>query len=109
MLNFFTEVALVCSHCCTDQKLLWFEAIVALITSSPLLSTKIEISIFRNINYEHVKITIILPTFDNIIALPKAVAQTCSAKKVFLEISQNSQENTCARVSFLIKLRLQLY
>ena len=24
--------------------------------------------------------------------------------KVFLEISQNSQENTCARVSFLIKL-----
>ena len=24
---------------------------------------------------------------------------------VFLKISQNSQENTCARVSFLIKLR----
>ena len=30
----------------------------------------------------------------------KAVAQTCSIKKVFLEISQNSQENTCARVSY---------
>ena len=31
---------------------------------------------------------------------------------VFLEISQNSQENTCARVFFLIKLQasgLQLY
>ena len=28
-------------------------------------------------------------------------------KKVFLEISQNSQENTCARVSFLIKLLAQ--
>ena len=26
----------------------------------------------------------------------------CSIKKVLLEISQNSQENTCARVSFLI-------
>ena len=26
-------------------------------------------------------------------------------KKVFLEISQNSPENTCARVSFLIKLQ----
>ena len=26
-------------------------------------------------------------------------------KKVFLEISPNSQENTCARVSFLIKLQ----
>ena len=30
--------------------------------------------------------------------------QGCSVKKVFLEISQNSLENTCARVSFLIKL-----
>ena len=26
-------------------------------------------------------------------------------KKMFLEISQNSQENTCARDSFLIKLQ----
>ena len=25
-------------------------------------------------------------------------------KKVFLEVSQNSQENTCARISFLIKM-----
>ena len=31
--------------------------------------------------------------------------QRCSTKKVFLEISQNSQENTCARVSSLIKLQ----
>ena len=31
--------------------------------------------------------------------------RSCSVKKVFLEISQNSQENTCARVSFLIKLQ----
>ena len=37
-------------------------------------------------------------------ALEEAVAQTCSLKKVFLEILQNSQENACARVSFLIKL-----
>ena len=27
-------------------------------------------------------------------------------KKVFLKISQNSQENTCTRVSFLIKLQV---
>ena len=33
----------------------------------------------------------------------EAVAKRCSVKKVFFEISQNSQENTCARVSFLIK------
>ena len=36
---------------------------------------------------------------------PEAVVRRCSVKKVFLEISQNSQENTCARVSFLIKLQ----
>ena len=34
----------------------------------------------------------------------RAVVQKYSVKKVFLEISQNSQENACARVSFLIKL-----
>ena len=31
----------------------------------------------------------------------EAVAQKCFVKKVFLKISRNSQENTCARVSFL--------
>ena len=42
----------------------------------------------------------------------EAVVRRCSVKKVFLEISQNSQENTCARVSFLVKLQassLQFY
>ena len=29
----------------------------------------------------------------------EGVAYSCSAKKVFLEISQNSQENTCVRIS----------
>ena len=37
--------------------------------------------------------------------IPEAVVQRCSLKKEFLEISQNSQESTCARVSFLIKLQ----
>ena len=37
--------------------------------------------------------------------ITEAVVWRCSVKKVFLEISQNSQENTCARVSFLIKLQ----
>ena len=35
----------------------------------------------------------------------EAIARRCSLKKVFFEISQNSQENTCPRVSFLIKLQ----
>ena len=34
----------------------------------------------------------------------EAAAQKCTVKKVFLKISQNSHENSCARVSFLIKL-----
>ena len=38
---------------------------------------------------------------------PKSEAATGSAlwKKAFLEISQNSQESTCTRVYFLIKLQ----
>ena len=35
----------------------------------------------------------------------KAVTKMCSVKKVFLEISTNSQENTFVRVPFLIKLQ----
>ena len=41
-----------------------------------------------------------------IVKKPEGVAQTCSVKKLFLEISQNSQENICTRVSFSIKKRL---
>ena len=37
--------------------------------------------------------------------LTEAVVRRCSVKKVFLEMSQNSQKHTCARVSFLIKLQ----
>ena len=42
----------------------------------------------------------------------KVATRGVLGKKVFLEISQNSRESACARVSFLIKLQasdLQLY
>ena len=39
--------------------------------------------------------------YETINDLTEAVVQRCSVKKVFLEIPQNSQENTCARASFL--------
>ena len=42
----------------------------------------------------------------------ETVFRRCSLKNVFLKIWQNSQENTCVGVSFLIKLHalgLQLY
>ena len=35
----------------------------------------------------------------------EAVVRRCSIKKVFLEISQNLQENICVREFFLIKLQ----
>ena len=47
---------------------------------------------FQNVNFETIE----------------AVVQRCSVKKMFLEISQNSQENICSRVSFLIKLQAQV-
>ena len=48
------------------------------------------------------------PKIDHIETLNRsfteAVARGCSVKKVFLDILQNSQENTCARVSFFKKV-----
>ena len=47
-----------------------------------------------------------------LIQKPKAATGVVLQKKVFLEISQNSQKNTCSRVSSLIKLQvsgLQFY
>ena len=35
----------------------------------------------------------------------EAIVQRCSVKKLFLNISQNSQENTCDRVFFLKSCR----
>ena len=45
----------------------------------------------------------ILSNFDS--QDSEVVACRRSEKKVPLKISQNSQENTCARVSFLINLK----
>ena len=42
---------------------------------------------------------------NNQAQISETVVQRYSVKKTFLKISQNSQENTCARVSFLTKLQ----
>ena len=42
---------------------------------------------------------------NTIIICLEAAVRWCSVKEVFLEILQNSQENTCARDSFLIKFQ----
>ena len=43
-------------------------------------------------------------TFRLYVDFSEAVVRSCSVKKVFLEIWQNSQGNTCARVSSLKKV-----
>ena len=47
-------------------------------------------------------------TMDNVVAF-RSSHQGCSVRNVFFKISQNSQENTCARVSFLIKLQASAF
>ena len=39
------------------------------------------------------------------VPISEAVVRRCSVKKVFLKVSQNSQENSFARGSFLIELK----
>ena len=39
------------------------------------------------------------------VLIAESVVQRCKFKKLFLKIPQNSQENTCARVSFIVKLQ----
>ena len=46
-------------------------------------------------------------TLDALLVL-EAIVPRCSVKKVLIEILQNLQENTCVRVSFLIKLQAVL-
>ena len=42
-------------------------------------------------------------------SVQKQPAELFYKEKVFLEISQNAQENTCTRVSFLIKSLTQVF
>ena len=66
---------------------------------SQLLKKKCQKDIFLGISF-------------NILQLQQAVTRGVLQKKLLLKIPQNSQENNCIAVSFLIKLRtsgLQLY
>ena len=47
--------------------------------------------------------------FSKLLKIEGAVVHRFSVKKLFLEISQNSQKNTCASVSFFIKLLTQVF
>ena len=57
--------------------------------------------------WKYIQIKFWLQTYENtrkeltFFKLSRTSHQKCSVKKVFLEISQNSQENNCVRDSFL--------
>ena len=47
----------------------------------------------------------VILTSINLSLMLEAVTRRCSVKTLFLKTSQNSQENTCTRVFFLINLQ----
>ena len=84
---------------------LYLSDLASLVSLSISLSVCLSLSLSRSLSlalslytsWKHQKISSFL--------FIKTANWGCSVKKVFLEILQNSQENTCARVSFLIKLQ----
>ena len=84
------------------------------LSSENLLKIKIDNKLTFEENVEGLckKINQKINGLTRISSLIRSSHQRCSVKKVFLEISQKSQENTCDRVSFSMKLQasgLQLY
>ena len=73
--------------------------------SSLAVTNRLCIYILLNINIEKLKIKAGIAKLSHL--LSEAVVRRYSVKKGVHKISQNSQENTCARVSFLIKLQAQ--
>ena len=72
----------------------WFDSIGLFMSA-----TMKDVALFMEINF-----AVVIPGKMSIFT--EAVTRRCPVKKVFLKIPQNSQENTCARVSFLIKLKI---
>ena len=71
-----------------------------------ILNNKVYLAIRSSVFIFRSKMIVHTAQKDQIKYLTETVIQRCSVKKVFLEISQNPQENTYARVSFLIKLQV---
>ena len=54
----------------------------------------------------HMTKSLVILAFERAWEVTEAATRGVLSKNVFLEISQNSQEKSCARVSFLIKLQV---
>ena len=91
---------------CVNFKKIWTTKVVVTLLSLACFLALFQ-RIITTIGLVLKKLEIVVPIYVGIdililsvIIFLEAVAQRCSVKKLFLEISQNSQENTCARVSF---------
>ena len=71
--------------------------------SSSLSKDAIQLQIFKKIHIKGVNFGLIFQLTSLILFIHQH--QRCSVRKVFLEISQNSQENIYARCSSLMKLQ----
>ena len=54
----------------------------------------------------HITKSLVILAFERAWEVTEAATRGVLSKNVFLEISQNSQEKSCDRVSFLIKLQV---
>ena len=86
----------------------------SILGSGSILRSKSIISFIMSnvVSYFHIWVLILLLNENGtkkLVQYPKSVVRRCTIKKVFLEISQNSQENTCARVCVSIKLQVWVW
>ena len=106
---FFTHLDIQKSFSMLNQELTsinqWFTAKKFSLNVEKFMLTKFFFFLITFFFQLYCILFIMLIYHDNLpLAMSEADVQRCSVKKVFLEISQNSQENTCARDSFSIKL-----
>ena len=71
---------------------MWVENLILLIKKTP--------GVLKEAAIQKCSLIYVVLKSRHILEKSEAVVQSCFVKKVFLEVSQNSQKNTCARVSF---------
>ena len=78
------------------------KAVFNFILLSFAISSQITTKAFIAFFLRNDKVVFVIPVlhYDKQQSRGEAVVQRCSVKKLFLKILQNSQENTCLRVSF---------
>ena len=111
-LNFFSPILMIHILYLIDASLLQFKGFhiaslsdTFIIRAAKQLDLVLSVFRIRNNTFLSFSSPIKYGLVLEVLSETEAVVQKCSVKKMFLEISQNLQENTRASVSFLIKLQ----